>query len=74
MGMNRPSSYTSRASAESTRPPMSAVWQGGVEANSATRRGPRNTGVTMVTSLRCPEVFQGSLVMMTSPGSMVSTG
>ena len=51
---------------------MSAEWQ--VEAKKATRSRPRKTGLAMVTSLRCPEVFQGSLVMSTSPGSKASTG
>ena len=72
IGMNSPSSYTSRASAESTWPPMSAEWQ--VDAKKATQSRPRNTGVQIVTSFRCPEVFHGSLVMSTSPGSSVPIG
>ncbi len=70
--MKSPSSYTSRASAESTWPPMSALWQ--VEAKKAMQSDPRKTGLQTVTSLRCPEVFQGSLVMSTSPGRSVSSG
>ncbi len=51
---------------------MSALWQ--VEAKKAMQSAPRKTGVQTVTSLRCPEVFQGSLVMSTSPGRSVSSG
>ncbi len=51
---------------------MSAEWH--VDAKKATQSAPRNTGVQIVTSLRCPEVFHGSLVIRTSPGTMVSTG
>jgi len=72
MGMKSPSSYTSRASAERTWPPISAEWQ--VEAKKAMRSPPRKTGLQMVTSLRWPDVFHGSLVMTTSPGSHASTG
>src|SRR6267142_1540626 len=55
IGMKSPSSYTSRASAERTWPPMSALWQ--VEAKKAMQSDPRKTGLQTVTSLRCPEVF-----------------
>src|SRR4029453_3465736 len=51
---------------------MSAEWH--VDAKNAKQSAPRNTGVQIVTSLRCPEVFHGSLVIRTSPGTMVSTG
>ena len=51
---------------------MSAEWH--VDAKKATQSAPRNTGVQIVTSLRCPEVFHGSLVIRTSPGTMVSSG
>ncbi len=51
---------------------MSAEWQ--VEAKKATQSRPRKTGEQIVTSFRCPDVFHGSLVMSTSPGSIVSMG
>jgi hypothetical protein len=51
---------------------MSAVWQ--VDAKNATHRAPRKIGEQMVTSLRWPDVFQGSLVMSTSPGLSRSSG
>jgi hypothetical protein len=72
IGICRPSSYTSRASAESTWPPMSAVWQ--VEAKNAMHSLPRKIGEQMVTSFRWPEVSHGSLVISTSPGRSVSSG
>src|SRR6266545_1337336 len=72
IGICRPSSYTSRASAESTCPPMSAVWQ--VEAKKAMHISPRKIGEQIVTSLRWPDVSQGSFVIKTSPGWSVSTG
>ena len=51
---------------------MSALWQ--VEAKKATQSRPRKIGLHTVTSLRWPEVFHGSLVMSTSPGSSRSSG
>ena len=72
IGIWSPSSYTSRASAESTWPPMSAVWH--VEAKTATHSSRRKIGEAIVTSLRCPEVSQGSFVIRTSPGRSVSSG
>src|SRR6058998_3651007 len=72
IGICRPSSYTSRASAESTCPPMSAVWQ--VEAKKAMHSSPRKIGEQIVTSFRWPDVSQGSFVIKTSPGRSVSSG
>ncbi len=72
IGICRPSSYTSRASAESTCPPMSAVWH--VEAKKAMHISPRKIGEQIVTSLRWPDVSQGSFVIKTSPGPSVSSG
>ena len=51
---------------------MSAVWQ--VDAKKATHRSSWKIGEQIVTSFRWPEVFQGSFVMSTSPGTSVSTG
>ncbi len=70
--MQIPSSYTERASALKPTPPTSTVWQ--VDANSATGRPSRNTGVTMTKSNRCPVPIQGSLVTKTSPGRIDSSG
>jgi hypothetical protein len=51
---------------------MSAVWQ--VDAKKATQRSPRKMGEQIVTSFRWPDVFQGSLVMRTSPTARRSSG
>src|SRR2546428_12118727 len=72
IGIWSPSSYASRASAERTWPPMSGV--GHVEAKKAMHSAPRKIGEAIVTSLRCPEVSQGSFVIRTSPGRSVSSG
>ena len=72
MGIDKPSSNTSVASADSPRPPMSMAWQ--VLPKKPIRRRSRNTGVTTEMSLSCPDVFHGSLVIRTSPGESVSGG
>src|SRR2546422_11658141 len=51
---------------------MSAVWQ--VEAKKAMHSSPRKIGEQIVTSLRWPDVSQGSFVIKTSPGRSVSSG
>ena len=72
IGMRRPSSYTSRDSAERIFPPMSAAWH--VFAKNAIGRPARKTGVTTVMSLIWPLVCHGSFVSSTSPGRSVSGG
>ena len=72
IGMYRPSSKTSRASADRIRPPMSSMWQ--VLAKYATTRPSRKIGVTRVMSLIWPAVIHGSLVISTSPASSDASG
>ncbi len=72
IGRRRPSSKTSRASPERTRPPTSAAWQ--VFANQPATRPPWKTGVATVKSFTWPLVCHGSFVTRTSPGSSRSSG